>query len=707
MSNYLSFNSAKDRTAALAAMGENINSCGMTVGNYYGSRTFTNITPNSTVLSEYNRGDYEYFRPNELLPRTTMEKIGASMKAYDDFGIIRNIVDLMGDFASQGVRIAHPNKKIQRFLNSWFKKVHGQERSNMFLNMLYRCGNVVVRRLEGKISLKTAREMTTAVNGIPNFDKQKQEKRQIPLRYVFYAPPAIELVGGDLAAFCDTKLYALKLSGVASRIKRTGISNQKDVDRLVADLPPEIQQAIKTGQKYVLFENQDQIHVYHYKKDDWDTWAKPMIAPILKDLYMLDKLKLADLTALDGVVSSIRVWTLGHLDGPNSILPNKSALDKLRSEISQNTTGGVQNLVWGPELKMTETSSNAYNFLGKEKYEPTLEAIYTGLGIPQSLVGSGGTGFTNNYMSLKTLIERLEYGREVLVSFWDNELKLIQEAMGHQEPGTVIFDDMVLSDEAAQSTLLLQMIDRNLISDETARDRIKINNDIEEVRIRRENKDRGQRLPEKAGQFHNPHIVDDYKKILLQGGSVAPSELGITLEPKKQGEKTKNEQQMEMQTKIAETRQKGSTLNGRPKNANDSVKRKQKKVLPKAKADFTLASLYLTANEKYKAVSDILSKSFLDGLNKKNLRMLTVAEFNGLEKLKFAVFSNFDPMLEVNEENVYSILENNANLNKDISLTYSGLLKEFINTSNREPNTEERRSLEISAYIIHFNESAE
>ena len=702
---YSSFGTQEERLSALSAMTENIDSYGVSSANM-GSRTFQNIGPNTSALSEYNRSDYEYFRPSEMLPRTTMEKIAASIRAYDDFGIIHNIVDLMGDFASQGVRIAHPNKKIQKFLNNWFKKVNGKERSNAFLNMLYRCGNVFVRRLDGKISLKTTREMSQAQDGIPNLDVQKQEKRKIPLRYIFYTPLAIELIGGDLASFCDSKLYALKLSGVASTIKRTGIANKTDIEQLVGDLPLEIQQALKSGKKYIPL-NRDEVSVYHYKKDDWDGWAKPMIAPILKDLYMLDKLKLADLTALDGAISSIRIWKLGHLDGVNSILPNKAALDKLRSLVSNNSSGGVQNLVWGPELNLTETASTSYNFLGEEKYKPVLEAIYTGLGIPQTLVGSGGKGFTNNYMSLKTLVERLEYGREILVTFWDSQLKLIQQAMGHKEPGVVIFDEMVLSDEAAQGTLLLQMVDRNLISDETLRDRIKVNNDIEETRIRREAKDKGTRLPPKASQFHSPHVEDDLKKILLQGGSVAPSELGVDLLPRKKGEKSKNDQQMEMQQKVAETRQKGSTLNGRPPASKDSTKRKQKKVLPKAKADFSFASLSLVANDKYKSISEIVSQAVLQGLNKKNLRMLTTAEFSGLEKLKFTVFSNFSPLLEVTAENVYSILEKGMNVNSSMATIYKGLCTEFIKNNDREPTTDERRSLEISSYIITYSESDE
>ena len=37
----------------------------------------------------------------------------------------------MGDFASQGIRLVHPNKRIERFYRNWFEKIKGEERSEV------------------------------------------------------------------------------------------------------------------------------------------------------------------------------------------------------------------------------------------------------------------------------------------------------------------------------------------------------------------------------------------------------------------------------------------------------------------------------------------------------------------------------------------------------------------------------------------------
>jgi hypothetical protein len=130
-----------------------------------------------------------------------------------------------------------------------------------------------------------------------------------------------------------------------------------------------------------------------------------------------EKMKLADLAALDGAISQIRLWRVGSLD--HKIIPKQDVIKKLRDILASNTGGGTMDLIWGPELDFKESQSQVYKFLGSEKYQPVLTSIYAGLGIPPTLTGaSTGGGYTNNYVSLKTLIERLEYGRQLLTQFW-------------------------------------------------------------------------------------------------------------------------------------------------------------------------------------------------------------------------------------------------------------------------------------------------
>ena len=237
-------------------------------------------------------------------------------------------------------------------------------------------------------------------------------------------------------------------------------------------LPLDLQKRIKDGDRKIPLDP-DTTFFYHYKKDDWLLWANPMIYAILDDISMLEKMKLADLAALDGAISSVRLWTLGDFD--QKIVPTKAGLNKVRDILASNVGGGTMDLVWGPELKFTESQSQVYKFLGSEKYQPVLTSIYAGLGIPPTLTGASGAsgGYTNNYVSLKTLIERLEYGRQVLTNFWIQEIEFVRKAMGFRLPAEIHFDSIVLSDEAAQKKLLMDLADRDIISQETLLERFR------------------------------------------------------------------------------------------------------------------------------------------------------------------------------------------------------------------------------------------
>ncbi len=92
----------------------------------------------------------------------SLAKFTEVVEIFGKHGIIKNIIDLMGDFGSQGITLHHPNKKVQKFYRSWWAKVQGSERSERFLNLLYRAGNVPVYKRYGRISKKEDRDKLTA-----------------------------------------------------------------------------------------------------------------------------------------------------------------------------------------------------------------------------------------------------------------------------------------------------------------------------------------------------------------------------------------------------------------------------------------------------------------------------------------------------------------------------------------------------------------
>lgn len=698
---YYTWSNDKERATAFAKMSENINHYSRAS---FRDRNYKDVDTNVSVRPSFDRGDYEYWRPGEALPRNAKEAIEAAMRVYKDVGLIKNVIDLMGDFTCQGIKIVHPNSAHQKFGQKWFELVHGKVVSERFANLLYRSANVVVRRRTGKIKKRdnvatiddTARAAVT-----PQLDSSdpeiKVEALVIPWRYTFLSPLSIEAVNEELAAFVGKPLYRLKIP----KKLVNAIKNPKEgaETKLVSLLPKEITDAVNRGDNFINLDPAT-TSVFHYKKDDWEAWAYPMTNAILTDIYMYDKLKRTDIAACDSAISTVRLWKLGDLE--QHILPGPEMIDKLANILNNNVGGGSMDLVWGPELDFKESNSNIHHFLGTEKYEPCLNAMYAGLGIPPTLTGAAtSSGFTNNYISLKTLTERLNYGRTILIEFWRQELAILQKAMGFPQPFQIHFDRMTLSDESAEKALLIQLADRDIISIDTLLERFDEMPEMEKKRIAREYKerDKGNR-PDKASGFHQPDHKYNLEKLFATQGTVTPSEVGLELQDKKVGEKTLVQQNNEMKALKATTKAKtkGTAGQGRPKTSGDKSKRKTKVVKPKSRPGKAMVELW--AKSALASLHDTLTPAVLKTYDKKNLRSLSYEQADSFEAVKFSLLCNLQPFTEVSPDLIENQLKiSGSRVPVNMQGEYDTMKAEFKKTFNRDPNMDDLRQIQTLVYV--------
>jgi hypothetical protein len=674
-------------------------------------RNFMNLDGQISGRPGLTKSDYDYFRPDEAIPTEIKAIFAMADQIYNRVGLVKNVIDLMGDFASQGIRLVHPNKRIERFYRNWFEKIKGEERSERFLNHLYRVGNVVINRQTAKISVKVAENMYKAKASpdlIVTNDEPQVEKREIPWKYTFIDPRVVDIAGASLASFVGKKNYYITIPASLRKIIN---SPKNEAEKAIVDqLPIPIVEAAKSKKPYLL--DPEKTLVFHYKKDDWKTWAFPMIYSIMDDISVVEKLKLADLAALDGAISNIRIFKLGSLE--HKIAPTQAAASKLSNILQANVGGGTMDLVWGPDIELIESKTSVHQFLGEGKYTPHLNSIYAGLGIPPTLTGTfGAAGTTNNFISLKTLTQRLQYGRKVLMSFWKQEIAMVQKAMGFRFPAKIEFDRMDLSNEDTEKALLVQLVDRNLISDEMLQKAFGLDPDMEKNRLNRESRERDtNRMVEKAGPFYDGGTFENsMKKMAMQLGLATPSQVGLELEPKKKGEMNAVEVKSafaipKLPTGLgplsSEPNLKGQPQQGRPKNSKDTKKRKTKEFAPQ-----TGASLYLWAIEAQDKIADILNPQFLEFYNKKNMRSLSKTEYDEAEVTKTKIFLSLDPLVSITEEIVLAKLNTINSIDNNIKISkYNQLIKAISNDINRSPTAEELKYTKAYFYqTVYANQS--
>jgi len=625
-------------------------------------RDFLDIEPNRSVRPQFGPNDYYAFRPNEATPRKQKRAIKLCMDAYEKVGIVRNIIDLMGDFGCQGINIAHESRSVEKFYKQWFKKVEGKERSERFLNNLYKTGQVFVYRSYANITPEIKKYMRSMANDI-RLELPISEQNVVPWRYNFFNPLNLDMKDGAISLFLGRKNFQLSPNTFFDNFKDGAVPA-----RIMETLPPSIKNAVKSGQRKIDLDP-ERLSVFYYKKDDWQQWAYPLTYAILDDIIMLEKMKLADLSALDGAISNIRLWTVGSLD--HKILPNKAVINKLRNILASNVGGGTMELVWGPELSYTESNSQVYKFLGSEKYQSVLNSIYAGLGVPPTLTGIAGQsgGFTNNFISLKTLVERLQYGRDQLTKFWEKEIEHVRKSMGFRKPAHVVYDQMSLSDESSEKQLLIQLADRDIISHETVLERFKEIPAVEKVRLQREGGDREvDRIPPKASPFHNANQKLDLEKMEKQ------TELN-----------DKKEESQSPQSQKPMTNEEG-----RPLFRTDEEPRKQRVDTPKSKPG--VAELFVWASLAFENLN-VLSEGYLASKQKGDMRQLTKDESKELENLKLYAFLNLKPMSTVT----------NASIHQAVVAKTSALFAEFQNIRSSTSNLQDYKNHVLAKYVEHIS----
>src|SRR5207247_2566531 len=100
--------------------------------------------------------------------------------------------------------------------------------------------------------------------------------------------------------------------------------------------------------------------------------------------------------------------------------------------------------------------------------------------------GGKGGNFSNSFIQLKTMIEKLKYIRRVVSEFIYCEMKLVKESMDIKTLPRIKFAEIQADDQNINKKLILGLVDRGLISVEAVLDVYGQDYMVELERIKRE-----------------------------------------------------------------------------------------------------------------------------------------------------------------------------------------------------------------------------
>jgi hypothetical protein len=667
--------------------------------------THRSLASTINLRTGHNRYDYDTHRPNDKLPTQHDEIILACQAVYRKVGMVRNIIDLMTDFAAEGLELQHPIKSQEKFFREWARRTNIAGRAHDFMKLLMRDANVIVRRKNAFITTPVVRDMTkgeiaaidlvdeTKVAQPPEkikVDKKRVGKRQIPWRYTFLSPVVIEKIGGEVGRFFGADALGMRIpTALRNAIKRPRTDAEK---AWVKKLPPEV---IRAANKNGILVKLDMDHIYvdYYKKDDWEDWGTPFLYGVLEDVMFKEKMRLADMAALDGVINVIRLWKLGKSD--QQILPTGAAVDKLIGILQHNTGGGVMDLVWDDMIDLQVEYPPTDKILGAEKYQGVNADIVRGLGIPDSLVGGQDLGARNAqsaFVQLKTLVERLEYVRNRAVRWMEQELRLVADAMGFKKIPAINFGIMSLRDEAAEKQLMIQLLDRGIISSEKATEVFGVNYMIELERLKSEQQIREENpgVLEKSNPYNRPFsVMEKQNELAIQLEKVKLGYRYDTRFPEYPGNTDDNgggDNPLGDQPNDD-----GDNSPGRPPSVKDTTPRDER--TPK-----TMAILHVIGDNLMDSVDRIFDPEYLKQKKVKNMRSLTHIQRAELEKTKRGILSVLRPMDTVTKDLVASRLLKASRIAQQMEAIFSLFVTDFTSSTQREPSAKDRRALATLAW---------
>lgn len=409
------------------------------------------------------------------------ERIAACREAYENSGIIGNAVDLMIDFALEGFSIIHENKAIQRFYWRWANQVGLGQVLGQILKSYFIDGNVPVLEFKGQIASKEVNKFkkvtadsANAQKFFTNFDTPK--KRVIPYRYSVLDILELNIDGSELLG---NLAYQYRVSTENKNILKEGASTEA-ATRLREALGDEtFNKLAETGKLDI---DPSRISLLYYKKDSFKRWSNPMLWRIIDDLKFKKLLRDMDVSVTESVINALVIIKLGNtIEG---YPPTKEMFEKLANLLA--TPSKSQYFIWNDLIDIQSDYPPIEKILGAEKYEQVDNDIRSGLGISEVLLNGAGENFSNSFLSVKTLLERLEGARMQILDWLQMQMRNVAIAMDFRKPAWVKMRHMSLTDEEAEKRMMIELVDRGMISYRTCVERFGENPDIEIQRMKDE-----------------------------------------------------------------------------------------------------------------------------------------------------------------------------------------------------------------------------
>jgi len=376
-------------------------------------------------------------------------------KAYYNFSVFRNTIDLMTEFSMSEIYFTGGSKKSKEFFEALLKKININNLQSKFFREYYRSGNVFIHRFDANVSQADVVKMTQT------FGLTSEASFSLPARYIILNPADIQISGN--ITFATGEFRKILSDYELERLRNPKTEEDKQV---LESLDPEAVKQIKgqggkkPGYNAVSIRlPMEKMTAVFYKKQDYEPFAVPMGYPVLEDINWKQEMKKMDMALTRTTNQSILLVTMGAEPEKGGV--NQKNLLAMQKLFENESVGRV--LISDYTTKAQFVIPDIAGILDPKKYEVCNHDIQMGL----NNILLSDEKFANSSIKVQVFMERLNEGRKVFINdFLIPEIKRLSKEMGFKNYPTPHFEDLDLRDNSIYARVYSRLIELGVLTPE-------------------------------------------------------------------------------------------------------------------------------------------------------------------------------------------------------------------------------------------------
>ena len=375
-------------------------------------------------------------------------------KAYYNFSVFRNTIDLMTEFSVSDLYYTGGSRKSREFFETLFNRINIDDLQSRFFREYYRSGNVFIYRFNSKMDKADALKINQTF-GI----SQAAEELEIPAKYIILNPSDIQLQGS--ISFSSGVYYKVITDYELQILRHPQTEEQQEVfDSLPEETKKLINDSKGVGMSAVTLPlDTNRLVAVFYKKQDYEPFAVPMGYPVLEDINWKQEMKQMDMAVARTTNQAILLITMGSKPQDGGV--NQKNLMAMQKLFENESVGRVLISDYTTDAKFVIPDLG--NILDPKKYDVVNQDIQMGL----NNILLSDEKFANTSIKVQVFMERLKQSRRVfLENFLMPEIRRISKEMGFKNYPSAHFEDVDLKDTSVYSRIYSRLIELGVLTPE-------------------------------------------------------------------------------------------------------------------------------------------------------------------------------------------------------------------------------------------------